>query len=246
MKKPTTTAVVFGDGPRLWSANETRNRMARTSAMPTVPATFQCTFSNVMQKNVAKKKKSVARVRLITRGSTSTAAALTSPKALEECRRPIRHAARHDALVERELGLDDGELRVELDELLSRRLRVVPVPVIAAARRTGKALHDPVHRHDVRARRDETGIGLELGKDVLLRMVGVEDDQHLLPGRDLVAHALHDRGILRVPLDQRHERGQPMPLERLTVVGAYLDVHADDAAAAHCMQKGRVEDERPA
>ena len=66
--------VVRGDGPRLSSANAARKRIVRTSAIPTVPATFQCTFSNVTQKNVAKKKKSATRVLATTRGAAAAIA----------------------------------------------------------------------------------------------------------------------------------------------------------------------------
>ncbi|HKB94823.1 MAG TPA: hypothetical protein VKC62_11400 [Gaiellaceae bacterium] len=40
-KKPTRIAVVRGVRPRLSSAKAARKRIVRTSAMPTVPATFQ-------------------------------------------------------------------------------------------------------------------------------------------------------------------------------------------------------------
>jgi hypothetical protein len=38
-----------------------RKAMARMSAMPTAPAMFQCTFSKVTQKTVARKRKRVIR-----------------------------------------------------------------------------------------------------------------------------------------------------------------------------------------
>ena len=42
------------------TANATRKRIASTSASETVPATFQCTFSNVTQKTLARKRKLVS------------------------------------------------------------------------------------------------------------------------------------------------------------------------------------------
>src|SRR3954468_2661563 len=45
------------------NANATRKRIVRTSAMPTAPATFQCTFSQVMQKSVARKRAPVSFMR---------------------------------------------------------------------------------------------------------------------------------------------------------------------------------------
>src|SRR5665213_1384090 len=66
-KKPSTIAAVRGIGPLLVSANESRKSTVSTSAMPRLPATFQCTFSKVTQKNVASRKKLVARVRESTR-----------------------------------------------------------------------------------------------------------------------------------------------------------------------------------
>ncbi len=69
MKNTRMIPVVRGVGPRLVSTNATRNRIVIMSAMPTEPARFQCTFSKVTQKNVARKKKSATRVRLTARGT---------------------------------------------------------------------------------------------------------------------------------------------------------------------------------
>src|SRR5665213_6427 len=90
-KKPSTIAAVRGIGPLLVSANESRKSTVSTSAMPRLPATFQCTFSKVTQKNVASRKKLVARVRESTRGS-ATAAALNEGSATT--RRALRYETR--------------------------------------------------------------------------------------------------------------------------------------------------------
>ena len=67
-----------GVGPRLVSTNAIRNRIVVTSAIPTEPAMFQCTFSKVTQKNVARKKKSAATVRLTARGTAAVTAVTIS------------------------------------------------------------------------------------------------------------------------------------------------------------------------
>src|SRR6266540_1473535 len=55
-KIASTVTVVRGKRGRPHSsANATRKRIVRTSAIPTAPATFQCTFSHVTQKSVARK-----------------------------------------------------------------------------------------------------------------------------------------------------------------------------------------------
>lgn len=79
VKNATRIPVVRGEGPRLSSANAARKRIVRTSEISTVPATFQCTFSNVTQKNVAKKKKSARRVRATARGRSAATADVTDP-----------------------------------------------------------------------------------------------------------------------------------------------------------------------
>src|SRR5690348_18308368 len=62
-KKPSSTAVVRGTrSRRVPSANESRKRIASTSASDTVPAKFQCTFSNVTQKTLARNRKLVTRL----------------------------------------------------------------------------------------------------------------------------------------------------------------------------------------
>src|SRR5581483_10413060 len=58
-KKPSSVTLVAGMRGRDRIAYEARKRIASTSAIPTEPATFQCTFSNVQQKIVARKRKLV-------------------------------------------------------------------------------------------------------------------------------------------------------------------------------------------
>ena len=60
-KNASTIAVVRGTGPRLVSANVPRKRTVSTSAMLSSPATFQCSFSNVTQNNVASRKSPATR-----------------------------------------------------------------------------------------------------------------------------------------------------------------------------------------
>ena len=69
-----------------------RNRIVRMSEIPTVPAKLQCTFSNVTQKNVAKKRKSATCVLLIARGVAPAAIALIRGSAAG--RRAPRRATR--------------------------------------------------------------------------------------------------------------------------------------------------------
>src|SRR6266542_3841684 len=55
VKIPSTVTVVRGKRGRPHSnANAIRNRIVRTSEIPTAPATSQCTFSQVAQNSVAR------------------------------------------------------------------------------------------------------------------------------------------------------------------------------------------------
>jgi hypothetical protein len=63
-KIPSTTTVVRGKrGAPHSTANAPRKRIVRTSEIPTAPATFQCTFSQLTQKSVARKSAPVILMR---------------------------------------------------------------------------------------------------------------------------------------------------------------------------------------
>ncbi len=109
---PPSAAAPRRARPIRSSANATRKPSARMSARTTVPATFQCTFSKVTQKSVAKKKKSTtpAAVAAVARGAC---------RSLRRCASPISE----------QLGeLLDARLARERSRTPAVRARAVSVP----------------------------------------------------------------------------------------------------------------------
>src|SRR2546425_7344728 len=78
-KKPSTIAVVRGMGPRFVSAKTSRNATVRTSETPRSPLTFQCTFSKVTLKSVARSSPPASRELVTARGTATETVVILAP-----------------------------------------------------------------------------------------------------------------------------------------------------------------------
>ncbi|MNV60943.1 hypothetical protein D3C71_1534320 [compost metagenome] len=82
-------------------------------------------------------------------------------------------------------------------------------------------------------------IGLQFGQHMVMRMVGVQADQHALGVPDQVAHLLNDiRGDAR-SLDHRDQVAHRVGFDRLPIMCTDINIHTDDPAVRDARHQRR-------
>ena len=92
------------------------------------------------------------------------------------------------ALVEQLRRRRGGELGMACEELRHGAHGVVPCPFRLGAWSTDKLFHDAVGDDDIRTDADQWAIGFKFFADVVLSVIGVEQDQDLFGWLDLGFH----------------------------------------------------------
>ena len=170
---------------RVETANATGSRIASTSASDTVPATFQCTFSNVTQKTLARKRKLVARL------TRCAPAAARAPATRERRETFSRHSSESSVRLQRPVA----PARVQV----AQRARD-PVDVVGRDDHAGARLADQLRRRAVgRHDREDRPLGGEVLEDLaaehaLAAAAGLRDQEQQRPPSRAAARASVRRG----------------------------------------------------
>src|SRR6266511_642604 len=221
----TVTVVRGKRGPPHSSTNATRKRIVRTSAIPTAPATFHCTFSQLTQTSVARKSVPVSlTISLSIRASLAGGA---DGRAVEPARPEDGIASDASFEASENLGeLFDACAASETLPILGREQRAVERSGRPAGVQLGERARERADvvgcRNDARARlADELGrgsFGGHRGEDRPLRGQVLED----LPRQ----HALAPPARVR---DQQ-EQGVRVALERKRLPARHVRVNLEPGA----------------
>ena len=127
------------------------------------------------------------------------------------------------------------KLRVRFEVFMHGSLGVIAWRPRAVGEQVGGYVLDDGIKHDaITAGSDQRGVGVEFGEDVVVGVVGVQANENPLVVLSDGMHLFDDVGGDAGTLDHLNPRGHRVGFNGGAVVGADVDVEADDLALRAC------------